>query len=328
MCISQNGLSIPRNLCKNEHLPNMCVREVCKQRICNKTYNMNVNTGVSNYLCNYVCNFCFSNLCVCNCDDRRKDDVSNCCCASTNHARKTKKGTLKTGYDNSNDNSKILNVCVDTGSCISVITRNLIDKYKLHDKLEECSPLKVRQTSGYLNLRYRCNLLLQVKDIARHITCYVSDASLPYLILGLNDCRKFNLVIDCQNGTIRQNGQSLDVQTSWNELAQLHLSLENTQRHIETNITDERILKVIIVVLYLHKYFIIKIISKMLFLMTVAETLLRKSNIIKLKIMFHKKLIVMLAIVKEITLFLRMALEYYLQKHKEFFQNYKIRHVE
>lgn len=115
---------------------------------------------------------------------------------------------------------------IDSASTITLISSKFVNEHKLI--VYKGEPVEVRQADGKFLITKKCNLNLKIGKINRNVSIYVVDNNLPYLILGLPECKKFKLVIDCVIPKVYQNGFSLNLITndSGNGFLSLHMQDE------------------------------------------------------------------------------------------------------
>ena len=104
---------------------------------------------------------------------------------------------------NGSINNKILKCVLEFGSTISALLYNIFKTLSSHSK--NTSPKKK------LNLNKICKVPYKIGNLCnRVIILYILNSDLPYAILGLEDCVKLELNINCSNFTVAQNGLNVN----------------------------------------------------------------------------------------------------------------------
>ncbi|XP_055930721.1 uncharacterized protein LOC129960966 [Argiope bruennichi] len=128
-----------------------------------------------------------------------------------------------------------INIVIDTGSTLSIISADTVKKLNLTRK--SVNPIRVKQAHGTFQLTHICDIYLKVGQINKKIKLYIMDNPLPYIILGLPDCSLYKLLIDCDKNKIFQNGQIItNLHTNYNYMS-LHI--------VENNNTSDNKVKVV-----------------------------------------------------------------------------------
>ncbi|GBM11141.1 Transposon Ty3-G Gag-Pol polyprotein [Araneus ventricosus] len=124
-----------------------------------------------------------------------------------------------------------VNVVIDTGSTLSLISADLVNKLNL--PRQHTRPVRVNQAHGNIQLAQICDVYLQIGQINKRRMMYIIENQLPYIILGLTDCSLYKLVIDCDKNEILQNGKNIINQhTKINNQMSLHIQ-ENTINKVD-----------------------------------------------------------------------------------------------
>jgi hypothetical protein len=65
--------------------------------------------------------------------------------------------------------------------------------------------ISVTQTHGEFIINRKCRIKLRIGQITKFIEFYVIESTIPYAILGLHECKVFDLTVDCKQLKIYQN---------------------------------------------------------------------------------------------------------------------------